>query len=48
MCTLRGQAPNLKLAITAGIGSDHVDMNAAAEAGLTVAEVTGTRQRAPH
>ena len=33
-------APNLKLAITAGIGSDHVDLQAAAERGLTVAEVT--------
>ena len=35
------QAPNLKLAITAGIGSDHVDLNAASHFGLTVAEVTG-------
>ena len=34
------KAPNLKLAITAGIGSDHVDLQAAAEKGLTVAEVT--------
>jgi formate dehydrogenase len=33
-------APNLKLAITAGIGSDHVDLQAAAERGITVAEVT--------
>jgi formate dehydrogenase len=33
-------APNLKLAITAGIGSDHVDLQAAMEAGITVAEVT--------
>jgi formate dehydrogenase len=33
-------APNLKLAITAGIGSDHVDLQAASERGLTVAEVT--------
>jgi len=33
-------APNLKLAITAGIGSDHVDLQAASEKGLTVAEVT--------
>ena len=32
----------LKLILTAGIGSDHVDLNAAAEAGLTVAEVSGT------
>jgi formate dehydrogenase len=34
------KAPNLKLAITAGIGSDHVDLQAAVEHGLTVAEVT--------
>src|SRR5579864_4699585 len=34
------KAPKLKLAITAGIGSDHVDLGAAAEAGMTVAEVT--------
>lgn len=34
------KAPKLKLAITAGIGSDHVDLQAAAERGITVAEVT--------
>ena len=34
------KAKNLKLAITAGIGSDHIDLQAATEAGLTVAEVT--------
>jgi len=34
------QAPKLKLAITAGIGSDHVDLQAAIERGITVAEVT--------
>ena len=33
-------APNLKLAITAGIGSDHVDLAAAIDQGITVAEVT--------
>ncbi len=33
-------APNLKLAITAGVGSDHVDLQAAIERGITVAEVT--------
>ena len=32
--------PNLKLAITAGIGSDHVDLAAAIDRGITVAEVT--------
>ena len=34
------KARNLKLAITAGIGSDHVDLQAAIEHGITVAEVT--------
>ena len=34
------KAPKLKLAITAGIGSDHVDLAAAMEKGITVAEVT--------
>jgi formate dehydrogenase len=34
------KASNLKLAITAGIGSDHVDLDAAIAAGITVAEVT--------
>jgi formate dehydrogenase len=35
-----GKAPKLKLALTAGIGSDHVDLQAAIEHGVTVAEVT--------
>jgi formate dehydrogenase len=35
-----GKAKQLKLAITAGIGSDHVDLDAAIAAGITVAEVT--------
>jgi formate dehydrogenase len=34
------RAKNLRLAITAGIGSDHVDLEAAAAHGITVAEVT--------
>jgi len=34
------KAPKLKLAITAGIGSDHVDLQAAIERDITVAEVT--------
>lgn len=34
------RAPKLKLAITAGIGSDHVDLHAAIEHKITVAEVT--------
>jgi formate dehydrogenase len=34
------KAPNLKLALTAGIGSDHVDLQAAMEHGMTVTEVT--------
>ncbi|KAF2840443.1 hypothetical protein M501DRAFT_931540 [Patellaria atrata CBS 101060] len=38
------KAKNLKLAITAGIGSDHVDLDAAnkTNGGITVAEVTGS------
>jgi formate dehydrogenase len=35
-----GKAPNLKLAVTAGIGSDHVDLQAAIDNEITVAEVT--------
>ena len=34
------KAKNLKLSITAGIGSDHVDLEAAMAHGLTVAEIT--------
>ena len=34
------KATKLKLAITAGIGSDHVDLQAAIKRGITVAEVT--------
>ncbi|MET7506302.1 NAD-dependent formate dehydrogenase [Streptomyces albidoflavus] len=34
------RAPKLKLALTAGIGSDHVDLDAAIAHGITVAEVT--------
>jgi formate dehydrogenase len=34
------KASRLKLAITAGIGSDHVDLQAAMDRGVTVAEVT--------
>ncbi len=34
------KAPQLRLAVTAGIGSDHVDLQAAIEHGITVAEVT--------
>src|SRR5438132_2449328 len=34
------KAPELKLAITAGIGSDHVDLAAAIERGVTVTEIT--------
>jgi formate dehydrogenase len=36
------KASKLKLAVTAGIGSDHVDLDAAARAHITVAEVTGS------
>ena len=34
------KAKNLKLVVTAGIGSDHTDLQAAIERGITVAEVT--------
>jgi formate dehydrogenase len=34
------KAPKLKMALTAGIGSDHVDLQAAMDRGITVAEVT--------
>jgi formate dehydrogenase len=34
------KAPKLELALTAGIGSDHVDLQAAIDRGLTVTEVT--------
>jgi formate dehydrogenase len=34
------KAPNLKLVITAGIGSDHTNLQAAMDNGVTVAEVT--------
>jgi formate dehydrogenase len=37
-----GEATNLKLILTAGVGSDHVDLGEAAERGITVAEITGS------
>lgn len=39
---LINKAPKLKLAVTAGVGSDHIDLNAANEKNITVAEVTGS------
>lgn len=36
------KAPKLKLCVTAGVGSDHIDLTAANERSLTVAEVTGS------
>ncbi|WP_213406177.1 NAD-dependent formate dehydrogenase [Staphylococcus pasteuri] len=36
------KAPNLKLAITAGVGSNHVDLKAASENNVGVVEVTGS------
>lgn len=36
------KAPKLKLAVTAGIGSDHVDLQAASARGMSVIEVTGS------
>jgi formate dehydrogenase len=35
-------APNLRLILTAGVGSDHIDLAAAAAKGITVAEITGS------
>jgi hypothetical protein len=40
------KAPNLKLAVTAGIGSDHVDIDAAIAHNITVAEVTYSNSEA--
>ncbi|GAA5824358.1 hypothetical protein JCM11251_000388 [Rhodosporidiobolus azoricus] len=39
---LIAKAKNLKIAITAGVGSDHIDLDAANERKITVAEVTGS------
>ncbi|AQZ13777.1 hypothetical protein BZL39_F04070 [Zygosaccharomyces parabailii] len=36
------EATNLKLCVTAGVGSDHVDLEAANERKITVTEVTGS------
>ena len=36
------RAPGLKLVLTAGVGSDHIDLAAAAEHDVTVAEITGS------
>ena len=36
------KAPNLRLLLTAGVGSDHFDLAAAAERNVTVAEITGS------
>lgn len=38
------QADNLKLSITAGVGSDHVDLDAAEENGISVVEVHGSNE----
>lgn len=35
-------APNLRLILTAGVGSDHVDLGDAAKRDITVAEITGS------
>ncbi|EJU04417.1 hypothetical protein DACRYDRAFT_76868 [Dacryopinax primogenitus] len=39
---IRNKAHKLKLALTSGVGSDHVDLNAANEKKIMVAEVTGS------
>jgi formate dehydrogenase len=36
------KAPRLRLILTAGVGSDHIDLAAAAKKGITVAEITGS------
>ena len=36
------RAPNLRLLLTAGVGSDHFDLAAAAAHNITVAEITGS------
>ncbi|KZT72106.1 hypothetical protein DAEQUDRAFT_57242 [Daedalea quercina L-15889] len=36
------KSKNLKLCVTAGVGSDHVDLNACVERGIQVLEVTGS------
>jgi len=36
------KAKNLKVCVTAGVGSDHIDLNAAVEKGIQVLEVTGS------
>ena len=36
------KAPDLRLLLTAGVGSDHFDLAAAAERNVTVAEITGS------
>jgi formate dehydrogenase len=36
------KAPKLKLALTAGVGSDHIDLEAAAARNIIVAEITGS------
>ncbi|KIP11202.1 hypothetical protein PHLGIDRAFT_100180 [Phlebiopsis gigantea 11061_1 CR5-6] len=39
---LISKAKNLKICITAGVGSDHIDLNAAVERGIEVLEVSGS------
>lgn len=36
------KSPKLRLVLTAGVGSDHIDLAAAAARGITVAEITGS------
>ena len=36
------KAQNLKICVTAGVGSDHIDLNAAVSKGIQVLEVTGS------
>ncbi len=41
------KAPKLELILTAGVGSDHIDLHAAADKGITVAEVSAYCQKYP-
>ncbi len=41
------KAPKLELILTAGVGSDHIDLHAAADKGITVAEVCTSLRMQP-
>ncbi len=39
------KASKLKLIMTAGVGSDHIDLKTAADKGMTVVEVSGVQMK---